>query len=139
MSKPDPSHPHAGNPRTFLAAAMPNGDARFGIEGELVFLCEQRGGCVDRLKYLSRAEAEQLRDALHDALRSLGRAAAMSPDPRIGSGVLEAEMAEPSTAAPRAYRGPYPIRDGGTLADLGFCDEVEAASRSAATGTRGAV
>lgn len=108
----DQSHPWASNPRRFAAVAMPNGDAMFGIEGQLVFLSEQRGGCVDRPKFLSRAEAEQLRDELTSALRAFDLAGA---------------MADHFADAPRAYAGPYPIRDHGSLADHGFCDESEAA------------
>lgn len=112
MMAQNQSHSWAGNPRVFRAAAMPNGDAQFGIEGPLVFLCEQRGGCVDRPKYLSRAEAEQLRDELTTALRTFG---------------VAKELARDVADHPRAYRGPYPIRDHGTLADQGFCAESEAA------------
>ncbi len=83
------SHPYAGNPRQFVAVAMPNGDAQFGVDGQLVFLCEQRGGCQDRPKFLTVAEAEQLRAALDDALRTFPMAKTMaSPD------------------FPRAYRAP---------------------------------
>ncbi|MEQ5789060.1 hypothetical protein J3454_14280 [Erythrobacter sp. NFXS35] len=97
----DSSHPYAGNPRKFAAAAMPNGDARFGVEGPLVFLSEQRGGCVDRPKILTKAEAEQLRDQLDSALRAFGMAES---------------MAEGFAARPAS--GPYPFRDHRTLADL---------------------
>lgn len=109
MSGPDQSHPYAGNPRRFVAVAMPNGDAMFGIEGQLVFLTEQRGQCQDRPKFLTRAEAEQLRDALDAALQSFGMAAAMSE--------FFAER-EADDDRPRAYTGPYPIR-GSTLAEVG--------------------
>jgi hypothetical protein len=115
----DQSHPWAGYPRVFRAAAVPNGDARFGVEGPLVFLCEQRGGCVDRAKYLSRAEAEQLHRELDAALRVFA----------VGPALAGADR-------PTAYRGPYPIRDHGTLADLGFLDDEVAASGSAAVGRR---
>jgi hypothetical protein len=108
MAERDPSHPWAGHPRTFRAVAMPNGDARFGVAGPLVFLCEQRGGCVDRPKYLSRAEAEQLRDELNAALAAPDLARQLSQD-------IAAAIAE----RPRAYTGPYPIR-GATLAEVGF-------------------
>ena len=105
MSRPDPCYPWEGNPRRFVAVAMPNGDGRFGVLGELVFLSEQRGHCVDRPKYLSRAEAEQLRDELTAALRAFDAAKDLARD-------VAAEIAE----RPRAYTGPYPIR-GKTLAD----------------------
>lgn len=112
-------YPFAGHPRQFVAAAMPNGDARSGVAGPLVFVCEQRGGCIDRPKYLSRAEAEQLHSALGVALRTFARAA---------------EMAQPgrNSDAPAAYLGPYPIRDHGTLADHGFCDADETPESEAA-------
>lgn len=103
------SHPYAGNPRQFVAAAMPNGDALFGVEGPLVFLCEQRGGCQDRPKFLTIAEAEQLRVALDDALRTFARAEAMADLER-----------------PRAYTGPYPIR-GASLAEVDAAERGEAA------------
>lgn len=99
------SYPYAGNPRVFRAVAMPNGDAQFRVEGPLVFLCEQRGGCQDRPKFLSRAEAEQLRDELSAALRCFDVAKDLARD-------VAAEIGD----RPRAYTGPYPIR-GKTLAD----------------------
>jgi hypothetical protein len=119
----DQSYPYAGNPRTFRAVAMPNGDARFGVAGPLVFLAEQRASAsssgavgreefVDRPKFLTRDEAEQLRDELGAALRCFD---------------LAKELARDVAALPRAYRGPYPIRDHGTLADNGFLDDAEAA------------
>lgn len=114
----DQSYPYAGNPRVFAAVAMPNGDAQFGVHGPLVFLSERRGGCVDRPKFLTRAEAEQLRDALHDALRSFGHAAALA---------ARSDPPPETKCAPCAYLGPYPIRDHGTLADHGFCKRGEAA------------
>lgn len=107
------SYPFAGNPRMFRAVAMPNGDARYGIEGQLVFVCEQRGGCVDRPKFLSRAEAEQLHAALDAALRTFALGAELAADPdraSSGSAVGEQERARP-------YLGPYPIR-GKTLAEI---------------------
>ena len=98
------AYPWAGNPRTFRAVAMPNGDKRFSIEGELVFLCEKRGHCVDRRKFLSRAEAEALRDELSAALRCFD---------------VAKELAADVAALPRACTAPFPIR-GATLADVGF-------------------
>jgi hypothetical protein len=109
MSNIDPAYPYAGNPRRFVSVAMPNGDAMFGIEGQLVFLTEQRGQCQDRPKFLTRAEAEQLRDALDAAIRSFGMAAAMSEH-------FAERDADPDR--PRAYTGPYPIH-GMTLAEVG--------------------
>jgi hypothetical protein len=111
----DQAYPWASNPRQFVAVAMPNGDARFGVAGPLVFLSEKRGpassseavgrsGGTDKLKYLSRAEAEQLRDELDSALRSFGIASAMAEH--------FADRDRPSAA-----RGPYPFRDHRTLAD----------------------
>lgn len=106
----DQSHPYAGNPRRFAAAAMPNGDVRFGVEGPLVFLSEQRGGCVDRPKILTKAEAEQLRDQLNSALRAFGLAEAMAEG-----------------FAARAATAPYPFRDHRTLAELETSTQEEAA------------
>lgn len=100
----DPAYPWQGNPRRFLAIAMPNGDRRFGIEGELVFLSEKRGHCRDRLKFLSRAEAEQLRDEINAALRAFDAAKEM--------------------ATAIACRAPYPFRDHRTLAEV---DDLEGA------------
>lgn len=116
MSAPDPAYPYAGNPRRFVAVAMPNGDAMFGVEGQLVFLTEQRGQCQDRPKFLTRVEAEQLRDALDAALQYFGMAAAMSE-------FFTERDANPDR--PCAYTGPYPVR-GATLADLGFANATEA-------------
>lgn len=106
--------PFAGNPRTFRAVAMPNGDARFGIEGQLVFLCEQRKHCVDRPKYLTRAEAEQLHAELGHALAAFALA-------KDFAGSIAAEVGA------RASTAPYPIHDHRTLAETGFGDEAEAA------------
>jgi hypothetical protein len=76
MSAPQ-AYPWAGQPRTFLAVAMPNGEARFGVVGELVFLSERRAGDADKVKILSRAEAENLRDELVRALATFDHAAAL--------------------------------------------------------------
>lgn len=102
MTKPDPAHPYAGNPRRFVAVAMPNGDAQFGVSGPLVFLTEQRGHCQDRPKFLALAEAQQLHAALGEALATFAHGAMMASDDR-----------------PQAYAGPYPIR-GVTLAQVGI-------------------
>jgi len=106
----DPAYPFANHRRWFRAAAMPNGDVQFGVAGPLVFLCEQRGHCADRVKYLTQGEAEQLRDALDAALRAFA---------------LGAEMAV--SEAPRPANLPYPFRDHSSLADNGFFDEREVA------------
>jgi hypothetical protein len=98
MSNANQSHPWAGNPRVFRAAAMPNGDARFGIAGELVFLCEKRGHCTDKVKYLSRAEAEQLRGEIDNALKAFDLARGL--------------------AVSVASRSPYPFRDHRSLAEV---------------------
>ena len=102
----DHSYPWEGNPRRFVAVAMPNGDARFGVAGQMVFLSEKRGQCVDRPKYLSRDEAAQLRDELTAALRAFDAAKHLARDVAV-------EIAD----RPRAYTGPYPIR-GKTLAEV---------------------
>ena len=112
----DPAYPWAGNPRLFRAVAMPNGDARFGVAGQLVFVAEQRGHCTDRPKYLSRTEAEQLRDELSAALRCFDVAKDLARD-------VAAEIGD----RPRAYTGPYPIR-GKTLADCPPREEAPALS-----------
>lgn len=105
----DPYLPWPGNPRRFYAVAMPNGDARLGIEGQLVYLKEHRVGAKEPGSILTRAEAEQLRDELTIALRTFRVARALAaPD------------------GPRPYLGPYPVR-GTTLADTGFVDETAAA------------
>jgi hypothetical protein len=104
MTQRDPSQPHAGNPRRFVAVAMPNGDAQFGVDGPLVFLTEQRGLCQDRPKFLTRAEAEQLRDALSAALQAFDLAKDLA-------------HAVAGVDRPVAYTGPYPIR-GKTLAEV---------------------
>jgi hypothetical protein len=101
----DPAYPYAGNPRQFLAVAMPNGDARFGIEGPLVFLSEKRGSCTDRPRFLSRGEAEQLRDALDAALQTFD----------VGR-VLSAIVGD-ADDCPKPARAPYPFRDHRTLAE----------------------
>lgn len=107
--------PFAGNPRTFRAVAMPNGDARFGVEGQLVFLCEQRGHSTDKVKYLSRAEAEQLHAELGHALAAFSLA-------KDFAGGIAAEIGA------RASTAPYPFRDHRTLAEVSAdASSVEAA------------
>ncbi len=103
----DSAYPFAGHPRTFLVAAIPNGDARFGEAGPLVLVVEQRKHCVDKPRLLTRAEAAQLREQLDAALAVFDLAPALAAEER-----------------PRPYLGPYPIR-GATLADVGFIDEPE--------------
>lgn len=109
------AYPFAGHPRTFRAVAMPNGDARYGIEGQLVCLCEQRGsgsssgavgrsGGVDKVRYLSRAEAEQLHAELGHALAAFDLAKDLA-------GSIAAEIGA------RASSAPYPFRDHRTLAE----------------------
>ena len=105
-AKLDPQYPWSNQPRRFHAFAKPNGDARFGIAGQLVCLAEQRGHCVDRVKYLSRAEAEELRDELSAALRAFDLAK------ELARAVVSAL---PSAVACRA---PYPFRDHRTVAEL---------------------
>lgn len=106
MSKTNPAYPWADNPRVFRAVAMPNGYARFGVAGQLVMLCEQRRQSPDGLRFLSRAEAEQLRDEIDAALRAFD----IAKD--LARGV--------------ACRSPYPFRDHRTL------PEVESASADGA-------
>jgi len=95
----DVDHPWMGKPRRFVAMAMPNGDGRFGVEGELVQVVESGGGAVDRLRLLSRAEAEQLRGELAAALRAF-------------------DVGEAITGRPCAVRWRYPF-DHPTLAEVG--------------------
>ncbi len=104
------AYPFKGNPRVFRAVAMPNGDAHYGIEGPLVFLCEQRGHCQDRPKFLSLAEARQLHAALGQALGTFAVGAALAED----------------GDRPRAYTGPFPIR-GPSLAEVDALAQGEAA------------
>ncbi len=107
-------YPWAGHPRVFRAVAMPNGDARFGVSGQLVMLCEQRGKCQDRPRILSRAEAEQLRDEIGAALRAfdLAKDFARGVATEVGA---------------RAATAPFPFHDHRTLAEAGFADTPEAA------------
>jgi hypothetical protein len=122
------AYPFEGNPRTFRAVAMPNGDARFGVDGSMVFLCEQRRpasgsaavGCdggVDRPKYLSLAEAEQLHAELGAALRAFDLAKSFA-----AGVVTEVAYAD----RPRPYLGPWPIR-GPSLAEVDALAHGEAA------------
>ncbi len=66
----DPYLPWPGKPRRFYAVAMPNGDRRVDArgDGELVFLKENRVGTQEPGSYLTRAEAQQLRNELDAAL-----------------------------------------------------------------------
>lgn len=98
--------------RTFRAVAMPNGDARAGLEGPMVQIIEylkveKRRG-VFAVRVLTIAEAAQLRDALDAALA----APALARE-------LAAGIATELSERPRAYTGPYHIH-GGTLAEVGF-------------------
>lgn len=111
----DPYLPWPGNPRRFYAIAMPNGDKRAGIEGQLVFVKEQRAGTKEPGSVLTRAEAEQLLRELQRALDTFGVAEALARD-----------VAAPVGDRPRAYTGPWPIR-GPSLADVGFLAATEAA------------
>jgi len=111
----DPYLPWPGNPRRFYAVAMPNGDPRLGIEGQAVFLKEQRVGVKEPGSILTRAEAEQLLAELGAALRAFDLAKE-----------LAAGFAEEVAYRPRPYAGPWPIR-GATLAETGFLDASEAA------------
>lgn len=102
----DPYLPWPGNPRRFYAVAMPNGDSRLKIEGQLVFVKENRVGAREPGSILTRAEAEQLRNELNHAL---------------GAFDLAKDLARAV-----ACREPYPFRDHRTLADQPD-DEAEAA------------
>lgn len=114
------NYPWAGKPRTFRAVAMPNGDARLGVAGQLVLLVEQREGAQDRPRFLTRAEAEQLRDELDAGLRAFDLAKDLAREV-VGptAALLEAKGI--------ACRAPYPFRDHRTLAEAGFADTPEAA------------
>lgn len=74
-------YPWEGQPRHFTAAAMPQGDPQFGVEGHLVLVIESRGGAIPRQKLYSRAEAAQLYDQLRQALGAftLGESLAQEP------------------------------------------------------------
>jgi len=91
--------------KRYTAKALPNGSPRHGVTWPVVMLTKNLGSFTST-KFLSRAEAEALRDALAAALRDF--------DPAR-------EMAADVAARPRAYTGPFPVR-GATLADLGFCE-----------------
>lgn len=110
MARPDPYLPWAGNPRRFYAIAMPNGDKRLGIEGQLVFVQEQRVGLKEPGNILTRAKAEALHAELGRALRAFDLAKEMAIEVAAEVGAAE---------RPSAYLGPYPIR-GKTLAEVGF-------------------
>lgn len=99
-SVPAENHPWLGQPRAFSAIAMPNGDARYGVEGQLVMLSEHRGA-QPKIKLLSRGETEELVRELQGALRTFDRAERMA-----------------SGDAPGVARGPYPFRDHRTLAEV---------------------
>ena len=139
----DQLHPYAGVPRVFRASAMPQGDRRFGVEGPLVSVREYYGAASSsaavgqqersavRERLWSRAEAAQLRDELNAALRALDVAEMMAEAAeRIDIGRLHSEALEleiktevifaERTERPRAFTGPYPIRTGGTIAEVGF-------------------
>lgn len=113
-------YPWAGKPRTFRAVAMLNGDARFGVSGQLVMLVEQRERAQDRPRFLTRAEAEQLRDELDAGLRAFDLAKDFAREV-VGptAALLEAKGV--------ACRARYPFRDHRTLAEAGFADTPEAA------------
>lgn len=110
MARPDPYLPWAGNPRRFYAIAMPNGDKRLGIEGQLVFVQEQRVGLKEPGNILTRAEAEALHLELGCALRAFDLAKELA-----GSVATEVAYAD----RPRPYLEPWPIR-GPSLAEVGF-------------------
>lgn len=101
MSTIHSAYPWSGNPRQFSAVAMPNGDAQYGIEGQLVMLTEKRRHCVDRQKVFSRDEAEQLVAELQTALRTFDVASELAT--AIGCSA------------------PYPFRDHRTVAEVEDC------------------
>jgi len=96
--KPDGAYPWAGRPRTFMAAAMPQGDRAAGVAGPLVFISERRAGAQDRPRYLTPDEARALRDEIDGALRAFD---------------LARDLAEAV-----AYRGPWPIKSHRTLEQM---------------------
>lgn len=98
-------HPWAGSPRRFSALAMPAGDPRFGVAGELIQVQTYRGGGDPKLQLLSRAEAEQLLAELHGALRCFDHARALVDG-----------------LAPRAATGSYPFAGHRTLAEIDGAD-----------------
>ncbi|GAA3794708.1 hypothetical protein GCM10022600_15150 [Qipengyuania pelagi] len=117
---PAEDYPWLGQPRWYSATAMPNGDARHGVEGQLVMLTEYRSssieavgakrlrgapsdqiGALPKIKLLSRGEAEGLLRELQGALRTFDRAERMA-----------------AGDAPGVARGPYPFRDHRTLAEV---------------------
>ena len=66
----DEDYPWLGNPREFAAMAMPSGDARVGVEGQLVQLVERRGNGPAKIRMLSRGEATRLHRELESAARA---------------------------------------------------------------------
>lgn len=105
-------YPWAGRPRKYSALAMPNGERRFGVSGPIVSVRETYSS-GERERLYSREEAAQLRDELSAALRAFDVAE------ELAGGVI-AEIA----ARPRAHTGHYPIRTGGTLAEVGLEGET---------------
>lgn len=106
-SVPAEDYPWLGQPRQYSAIAMPNGDARYGVEGQLVMLREYRCtpsdkfGAQPKIKLLSRGETEALVRELQGALRTFDRAEWMA-----------------AGEAPGVARGPYPFHDHRTLAEV---------------------
>lgn len=79
-------YPWEGQPRRFTAAAMPQGDPQFGVDGPLVLVIENRGGALPRQRLFSRDEAAQLYDQLRQALGTfvLGESLTQEPAPAHG-------------------------------------------------------
>ncbi len=100
--------------RQFSAFARPCGDAAFGIAGPLVEVHERRKHCLEKVRVLTRAEAEQLHAELGAALRAF----ALAKD--FAGGIASETGARASTA-------PYPFRDHRTLEEV-FGSEVVAAA-----------
>ena len=100
--------PWPDKPRQFVAVAMPHGDARHGIEGQLIQLTERRGdGGPIRLKLLARSEAEDLVQQLRGALRVFDLAPRLADD-----------------LAPKASHAPYPNPAHRSLAEVGDADHA---------------
>ena len=107
---------HQGGERRFSAFARPRGDAALGIDGPVVEVHERAinaGRGVRKLqavRVLSHAEAAQLHYELGEALRAFD---------------LAKQLARDVDSLPRAATDPYPFRDHGTLADVGFMADGE--------------
>ena len=80
-------YPWKGAPRIFSAIAMPQGDRRLGVEGQMVLVIEDRRAALPKERLLSRDEAADLHRQLGAALKvfEVGEAFdAVTPYPFVG-------------------------------------------------------